>query len=258
VSSAPEPPPLAERIARGERGAVIASIALLAGLAWAWTTLGAGLHGGTGMAGMAPAAPPGLLLVLTMWWVMMAAMMLPSAAPAILLYGRVRLMHRGGRAVARSWIFMGGYLLAWLGIAVLATALQSLATKAGLLDAMTMRATSPELAGATLLAAGLYQLSSVKDACLVNCRSPAAFLSRHWRGQASGALRLGLLHGSYCVGCCWLLMALLFVGGIMNFLWIAALSALVAVEKLVRRGPQIGKAAGVVLILWGIVRIAGL
>jgi predicted metal-binding membrane protein len=237
---------------------VAGSILLLAGLAWAWTMTGAGLAGGDGMAGMGRADPPGFGLVLAMWWVMMAAMMLPSAAPAILLYGRVRAAHRDDPAIAGSWIFMAGYLLAWLAVAAAATALQSVATRAGLLDAAAMRLTSPLLAGATFLAAGLYQLSPAKHSCLARCRSPASFLSRHWRAGAAGALRLGLLHGVYCIGCCWLLMALLFVGGVMNLLWIVALSALVAVERLVKRGALIGKGAGVALILWGTARIAGL
>lgn len=237
---------------------VAASIFLLAGLAWTWTMTGAGLASGDGMAGMGAAAPPGFLIVLVMWWVMMAAMMLPSAAPAILLYGRVRSAHRDDPAIAGSWIFMAGYLLAWLAIALAATGLQSMATRAGLLDAATMRVTSRWLTGATLLAAGLYQLSPLKHACLTKCRSPAAFLTRHWQAGAAGALRLGLLHGLYCVGCCWLLMALLFVGGVMNLLWIAALAALVAVERLVGWGAAIGKVAGFGLILWGIGRLAGL
>ena len=256
-SSAPDRPPLTEQIARNERRVILGSIALLGVLAWGWTLLGAGLTSGRQMAGMAPAVSAGIPLVLTMWWVMMAAMMLPSTAPAILLYGRVRHERRDGAMIARSWIFLSGYLLAWLGVAAAATALQLLATRAGLLDAMALRATSPRLAGATLIATGLYQLSPLKNACLVNCRSPAGVLSRHWQPGAKGALRLGLLHGGYCIGCCWLLMALLFVGGVMNFLWIAALTALVAVEKLVRSGPAIARLSGILLILWGAIRLLG-
>ena len=209
------------------------------------------------MAGMAPAVPANVPLVLAMWWVMMAAMMLPSAAPVILLYACVSNQRRGGPVIARSWILLSGYLLAWLAVAAAAAGLQLLATKAGLIDGMTMRATSCALAGATLVAAGVYQLSPLKNACLANCRSPALFLTRHWRPGAIGALRLGLVHGGYCIGCCWLLMALLFVGGVMNFLWIAALTALVAMEKLVRSGPQVARLAGLLLILWGTIRIAG-
>ena len=107
-----------------------------------------------------------------------------------------------------------------------------------------------------LIAAGLYQLSPLKSACLRQCRSPAEFLTRHWRPGVGGAVRLGILHGAYCVGCCWMLMALLFVGGVMNFAWIAALTLIVGIEKLVPRGDLIGRAAGVALIAWGIVTLA--
>src|SRR5437868_9219786 len=113
------------------------------------------------------------------------------------------------------------------------------------------------LASALLIAAGLYQLSPLKSACLRQCRSPAEFLSRNWRPAAVGAMRLGVLHAAYCLGCCWLLMALLFVGGVMNFAWIAALTLIVAVEKLAPRGDLIGRAAGVALIAWGILRLVG-
>lgn len=115
-----------------------------------------------------------------------------------------------------------------------------------------MRSSSSLLAGATLIAVGVYQFSPVKDACLVSCRSPAAFLTWHWGPGLAGAARLGLLHGLYCVGRCWLLMALLFVGGVMNFLWIGALTLLVAAEKLLQRGPKIARLSGLLLILWGV------
>jgi predicted metal-binding membrane protein len=111
------------------------------------------------------------------------------------------------------------------------------------------------LSGALLIAAGLYQLTPLKNACLTHCRSPATFLARHWGPGASGAVRLGLLHGAYCVGCCWLLMALLFVGGVMNMLWIAALTALVAVEKLLPPGRAVSRGAGVLLIIAGSARL---
>jgi len=261
VSSAPDHLSPTERIVRNERMIVIAAIVLLAGLGWWWTLSGAGMPTGKGgmgtMAGMGgmekPAAP--VLLTVFMWWTMMAAMMLPSAAPAILLYGRVRRQRGGQSAIAPSGVFLSGYLLAWLGASAIAAALQIAATHAGLLDPMLLRTGHETLAGATLIAAGLYQLSPVKDACLLTCRSPTEFLTRYWRPGLWGALRLGLLHGSYCVGCCWLLMALLFVGGVMNFAWIAALAALVAAEKLVPGGKIVARVAGVMLILWGTVKI---
>jgi predicted metal-binding membrane protein len=178
---------------------------------------------------------------LLMWWVMMAAMMLPSAAPAILLYARVR-ENRGGAVVTSSSVFAAGYLALWLIFSAVAAMAQWLL--AGPTTAIGGRSAQAAL----LLAAGLYQLSPLKSACLRQCRSPTQFLSRHWRPGAGGALRLGLLHGAYCIGCCWLLMALLFVGGVMNFAWIAGLATLVAIEKLAPRGALLGRAIGVVLI----------
>lgn len=258
ASSVADRPALAERVVRRERTIILGAIALLAGLAWLWTMTGAGMpmhEGGmAGMAGMPQSPPPSLLLTIAMWWVMMAAMMLPSAAPVILLYGRVRRNRGGQSTIAASGVFLSGYLLAWLGMSVLAAILQIWATRAGLLNGATMRSSYASLAGATLIAAGLYQLLPTKNACLTNCRSPAAFLSRHWRPGVGGALRLGLMHGGYCIGCCWLLMALLFVGGVMNFVWIAALTALVTAEKLLPGSVLISRGAGLVLIIWGLAK----
>ena len=118
-----------------------------------------------------------------------------------------------------------------------------------------MALADPTVQSAVLITAGLYQLSPIKSACLRQCRAPAQFISRHWRAGTLGAARLGILHGAYCVGCCWVLMALLFVGGIMNFAWIAALTLMVAIEKLVPRGEWLGRAAGLALILWGAIRL---
>ncbi len=241
---------------------IVGAIALLAGLAWFWTATGAGMPMDQGMmTGMPPPGPPPLLLTLLMWWVMMAAMMLPSAAPTILLYGRVR-RERSGRsaiapsAIASSGIFLSGYLLAWLAASAIAAALQILATRIGWVDAVSMRATHAPLAAATLIAAGLYQMSPIKNVCLIHCRSPAMFLSRHWRPGLGGALRLGLLHGGYCIGCCWLLMAVLFAGGIMNYWWIAGLTALVSAEKLLPAGKTLSRIAGMALMLWGVALVA--
>jgi len=233
ASSAPERLPLAERVVRRERAVVVLAIVMLVALAWRWTLAGGG------MAGMTGAMAPGVPLLLAMWW------------PAILLYGRVRAGRGAAAGIAGSWVFLSGYLIAWLGVSLVATLGQLSATRAGLIDAMTMRSTSPIVGGAVLIAAGVYQLSPAKNLCLVHCRSPASFLSRHWRPGMVGALRLGLLHGGYCIGCCWLLMALLFVGGVMDLAWIAGLAVLVAAEKLVRFGPLIGRIAGVVLVVAG-------
>lgn len=245
-SSAPEP---SGRILRHERVIVAGSIALLTALCWWFLVTGAGLDSSHDMA-MPGMAPPPLGALVLMWWLMMLAMMLPSAAPAILLYGRVRQMRGEDGEIAGSWIFLAGYLAVWLLFSILAAGAQQLAAGA------TMRLADGRLASLLLIAAGLYQLSPLKGACLTQCRSPAQFLSRHWRRGTTGAVRLGVLHGAYCVGCCWMLMALLFVGGVMNFAWIAALTLIVAAEKLLPGGEWIGRAAGLALVAWGLARLA--
>ena len=145
---------------------------------------------------------------------------------------------------AESMIFTAGYLAIWLAFSIIASVLQG--ELAG--SAMTLR--SPALGSIFLIAAGIYELAPLKSSCLRQCRSPAEFLSRQWRPGLTGAIRLGALHGAWCLGCCWLLMALLFVGGVMNLAWIAALSLLVAAEKLLPGGPWIGRAAGAALLAW--------
>ncbi|CAH2397792.1 DUF2182 domain-containing protein [Mesorhizobium escarrei] len=194
-------------------------------------------------------------LMIAMWWVMMVAMMSPSAAPTILLYARV---HRHALAqgqipdkLAPTGVFMAGYLLVWLGFSVAATALHWLLEREAFVSATMMSSQSRSLSAIVLIAVGLYQLSPFKNACLSHCRAPTAFLAQHWRPHAVGALRLGALHGAFCVGCCWMLMALLFVGGVMNLVWVAALAILVLVEKLFPAGPWVGRAAGIALIAWG-------
>jgi predicted metal-binding membrane protein len=194
-------------------------------------------------------------LMIAMWWIMMIAMMSPSAAPTVLLYARV---HRHALAqgqiqdkLAPTGVFVAGYLLVWLGFSVAAAALYWLLEREALVSATMMSSQSRWLSGIVQITAGLYQLSPLKNACLSHCRTPAAFLSRNWRPHALGSLRVGALHGAFCVGCCWMLMALLFVGGAMNLVWIAALAILVLVEKLMPAGQWVGRAAGVALIAWG-------
>jgi predicted metal-binding membrane protein len=189
---------------------------------------------------------------------MMIAMMTPGAAPTILLYTQVyrHAQAQGSAAkLAPAGAFTAGYLLVWLGFSIIATVLQWALTRLGVLTELTMTSRSAYLSAAVLLVAGLYQFSPFKDLCLRHCRAPASFLSRHWRPGAAGALRLGAFHGAYCVGCCWLLMALLFVGGVMNVIWIAVLAVLVLVEKLFPGGRWIGMATGLVLCLWAVVTV---
>jgi predicted metal-binding membrane protein len=201
------------------------------------------------------------LIMLVMWWVMMIAMMVPSAAPAVLLYARVRRhnLARGGDVSGgvHTAAFVAGYLLAWLAFSLAATLLQWLLEQLGLVHAMLMWSTSHQLSGVLLLAAGLYQWSPVKAACLRLCRSPASFFAGRWRTDGPGALRMGLEHGLYCVGCCWVLMLLLFVGGTMNLAWIAGLTVLVLLEKLLPRGELIARLSGVLMIFSGCFLLLG-
>ena len=242
-----------ETVLRRDRLAVAVALAAAAALAWAYVlwlafAMPAGdadvMHGMSGMGGMAdmlaPAPKPWAAaefgFVLAMWAVMMVGMMTPSAAPMILIYTRVaRQAATLGRPFAPTGWFAGGYLSCWFGFALAATSAQWALERAALL-APTSGRLSDALGGLVLFAAGLYELSPLKNACLTQCRSPLFFIQSHggFRADGPGALRLGLLHGAYCVGCCWGLMTLLFVGGIMNVLWIAGLSALVLLEKLSR------------------------
>jgi predicted metal-binding membrane protein len=246
ASSAPD---LTSRILRHERLIVAAGIVALVALGWWFLVSGAGMAEGMAMAGMTAMAPPLAALVL-MWWVMMAAMMLPSATPAILLYARVRHARSRDATIAGSWVFLAGYLAVWLLFALIAAVAQRLLTGASM--ALDNRIAE----GVVLVLAGLYQLSPLKAACLRQCRSPAQFLSRYWQPGVRGAVQLGLLHGAYCLGCCWVLMLLLFVGGVMNLLWVVALTLIVAVEKLVPQGERLAQILGIGLVLWGLGRIA--
>jgi len=184
---------------------------------------------------------------------MMVAMMLPSAAPMILLFGKVgeRRASLDRQAVAPA-IFMLGYLVVWTLFSLAATLFNWLFHSAGLLTAMMGR-TLPMVSGTLLIAAGIFQWTPLKHACLDRCRSPIGFLTAEWREGRGGALMMGLHHGVYCVGCCWLLMGLLFVLGVMNLVWIAVLTVFVLLEKLVPNGVALSKATGVALALWGIV-----
>ena len=195
------------------------------------------------------------VLVFLMWWVMMIAMMTPSVAPIILLQARAarHAIAKGAEnasALRQTGAFAAGYLLIWLAFSGAATFLQWALEAGGLLSAMTMGSQSTWLSAALLFAAGAYQLSPIKNFCLRHCQAPATFLSRHWRPGTGGAIRMGLVHGAYCVGCCWALMALLFVGGVMNPIWVLALATIVLLEKIGPYGAIIGKAGGGLLLLW--------
>ena len=191
--------------------------------------------------------PATVAAVFMMWSVMMAAMMLPSALPMALVFAR--LSPRGGRAPFLA--FVGAYLLVWAGFSVVATLLHWALQSAGLVSPMSMRAV-PVLSGGLLVAAGLYQMTPLKNACLSRCRAPVQFLMSEWRAGTWGALVMGLRHGLFCVGCCWALMAVLFAVGIMNLPAVVALALAVGIEKLVPRGDWIARGIGIVLILAGL------
>jgi predicted metal-binding membrane protein len=196
-----------------------------------------------------------LLLVFLMWAAMMVAMMLPGALPTIVLFQRALRNDPKVRSAARGmFAFAAGYVLAWAGFSAGATLLQWALAEAALLSPMMVSA-SPALGGTLLVVAGVYQWTPFKHACLRSCQSPLAFLAQHWRPGTPGALRLGFAHGLACVGCCWALMLLLFVGGVMNLLWIAAITVFVLVEKLLphgsRAGPLVSALSGLGLIVAG-------
>ena len=178
-------------------------------------------------------------LTFLMWAVMMVAMMVPSASPMVMAYARVA-SARGSRPALRVWSFVAGYIAVWTLYSVIATASQI---------ALQQLALATPLVGAIILAvAGIYQFTPLKQACLGRCQSPIGFLVTHWREGATGAFRMGLQHGAFCVGCCWMLMALLFVVGVMNLAWVAAISAFVLLEKATRWGHVIARGSGAALI----------
>jgi predicted metal-binding membrane protein len=253
----------AERLLRHDRLLVIGGLSAAIALSWAYLLTGAGMdvHQMDGM--LMPMAGPEWTLgtfgvTLLMWAVMMAAMMLPSAAPTILLHATIsaRSRAKGGRA-ASTGVFAAGYVAVWSAFSLGAVLLQFALDRAALVSPM-MQVTSVGLAGAVLISAGVYQWTPLKQACLRHCRSPLEFLSTQWCQGNPGAFSMGLRHGSYCLGCCWVLMLLLFVGGVMNLAWIAGLALFVLLEKLAPAGHWAGKVAGLALVGWGAATLASL
>ncbi|WP_255839377.1 DUF2182 domain-containing protein [Pseudomonas benzenivorans] len=192
------------------------------------------------------------LLMLAMWVVMMVGMMLPSALPMILLYQQMLRKHlQAPRRQLALLLFCLTYLLVWSGFSLLATALQWGLERLALLSPQ-MRSDSQWLGGTLLLLAGAYQWLPGKAACLAHCRGPVLFLMSHWRPGIAGGWRMGLAHGLYCLGCCWALMGLLFLGGVMNLLWVAGIGAYVLLEKILPQGLGLARLAGLVLMAGGI------
>ncbi len=253
----PEPVEELEAVLRRDRVIVGASLTAVVVLAWAYMLyLARGMSSmsanGMAMPQMQSWGSVDLALLFVMWAVMMVAMMVPSAAPLILMVAAVNRQRRErADPLVPTGVFLGGYLLVWTVFSVTATLAQwGLHTRALLSPGMV--STSPVLGGLLLLVAGVFQLTPLKQACLRHCRSPWGFVMAHWRDGPLGALRMGIRHGAYCVGCCWMLMALLFVAGVMNLLWVATISAFVSLEKVLPQGERVGRLAGGVLVLTGI------
>lgn len=256
-------PTALERVVRRDRIVVLASLVALTALAWSYLVdmaRGMDMAGAMGAA-MAMAVRPWDLghfaAMFVMWAIMMVGMMLPSAAPMILLFAA---LERRGQATRnphpRVVAFVAGYLLVWTGFGLAATALQWGLAEAALLSP-TMMTTSPVLVAALFALAGIWQLTPLKHVCLRHCRAPAQFLAAHARPGVAGALHTGVAHGAYCVGCCWFLMGLLFVGGVMNLLWVAAIAVFVLAEKVVPRGELLARASGAAMFmaaLWLLLR----
>lgn len=249
-----------ERLYRRDRGTIVAGIIILLALSWAytlwiaWEVYGQGGHGFH--AALGPHAGPWgiaeLSFVLIMWIVMMTAMMVPSVSPTMVMFSKVsRNQGDGDQAIASTWVFVAGYLVAWSVFSLVATGAQWGLNAAALLTPV-METNNGYIGGAILLVAGGFQFTSLKNACLQHCRSPLTFFMSGWRPGRLGALNMGIRHGAFCVGCCWALMAVMFVGGVMNPLWLVALAVFVLAEKVLPQGARVGQAAGIAFIAAGL------
>lgn len=231
-------------------------VLLLAGIGWVITVIQSrGMGGMADMPGMTPGPDP-VLLFLPVWVSMMVAMMFPSVAPMVSIYAAVgRNKRSGGVSAVPTWVFLAGYLAVWTLFGVGAYLL-SLAVPAVGMAAPGLRTHSPLVGGIVLVLAGLYQWSPFKGVCLRHCRSPLGFLLHSWRDGYRGAFSMGFTHGAYCAGCCWGLMVVLFVVGLMNLGWMVLLAAVIFAEKVFRHGPLIARVAGLGLVLFGLATLA--
>lgn len=254
------PPTILESMLGHGRLPILVLLVLTPLVSWLWIAVMArDMYGAmTGAAAWMMTAHwdlPHLLLLWAMWAVMMIGMMLPSASPMLLTYGAMARRSSQKSAAVQIYAFAAGYLVIWTTFSLGATALQRLLAALFLISPM-MEATSPVVGATLLIVAGVYQLTPLKLACLSTCQSPLGFMMSRWRKGTSGAFRMGLQHGAYCVGCCWALMLLLFAGGVMNLVVIAALTIFVAFEKLTMFGLKGARFSGVILIFIGIWMIA--
>jgi predicted metal-binding membrane protein len=254
-----------EDLLKRDRLVVLASLVALGAIAWLYLAyLAAGMETMDGIAGRLMGMPQmnaggdprvaafiNFVLLSTMWIVMMIGMMLPSAAPTILLFAALERKRTPPRPYGRVALFVTGYFVVWSAFSIAAAALQAALSAAGQVS-MQMVLTSGLLGGAVLILAGLYEFSPLKGRCLSHCRSPLEWIAHHQRPGSFGALKMGIEHGFFCLGCCWMLMLLLFVGGVMNLLWVAVIAAVVLVEKLLPGGPIAARLAGGALVLFGV------
>jgi predicted metal-binding membrane protein len=253
----------AENVLRRDRIIVLSGLAAITALSWVYVLslisdmqnmeMGAEMT----MPRMQAWGVADFALTFGMWAVMMVAMMTPSAAPMILMFAGINRRRREQQvSYVPTSVFLVGYLVVWAAFSVLATAAQWGLQAASLLSPVTA-ITSPVLGGVLLVAAGIYQLTPLKHACLSKCRSPLGFVLNEWREGRWGASLMGLKHGGYCVGCCWSLMALLLVAGVMNLFWVAAIAGFVLLEKVAPGGERLGRVAGVMLFGWGVWMVMG-
>ncbi len=234
---------------------IISSLAALVVLAWAYLlVLDLNMRDMPGMVpGIHPWTPADFIMMFLMWAVMMFAMMVPSAMRSVLIYSRIAAREESQKhLVTPVLVFIFGYIAIWTLFSATATALQWAMEMAALVSPM-MVTTSSKLGAAILIAAGIYQLTPLKDICLKHCQSPVMFIAAHYQKGMRGAFQLGLTHGVYCLGCCWLLMGLLFVGGVMNLIWILAISMFVLVEKLLPAHIQSTRITGFIMITAGLI-----
>ena len=254
----------AAALRRRDQALIAACIVLITGLAWAYLIyldhrMSSDMEHdkmmeAMGMTMYMPWTAADVFLTFAMWSVMMVGMMAPAAAPVLLLFGAAR-AGRGDRGASLAVLIFGlGYIAVWAGFSMGAVLAQWTLHQAAMLSA-TMAASSPRLGGAILIAAGAYQLTPWKGKCLSHCRSPLGFLMTNWRDGKLGAFQMGIHHGAFCLGCCWALMCVLFVVGVMNLVWVAALTGFVLIEKTGPAGVIIARAAGAAMVLLGIVAI---
>jgi len=234
-----------------ERTIVLSGLFLITTLSWAYLWYLARDPLAMCMVNMNPWNAADLLALFAMWAVMMVGMMVPSAFPMILAFAGVS---RSRRAKSLSYVststFVLGYVTAWTGFSIGATLTQEILHSAALVSSMGIGA-SRIFGGIVLMAAGIFQWTPLKNACLRHCRSPIGFLLTEWRDGSRGAFQMGLYLGAHCVGCCWLLMGLLFIAGVMNLWWVAAITAFVLLEKVAPAGLWIARATGILLVFWG-------